>query len=112
MHGSTAPLPSDLFEFAVLDYHRNRRVSVRRRQHLFPVFEIVLGVEIFKRDSLAGVEFASFLTVRTAGFRIDFYLQAFLFVGDDVNAGSVYQSDFRLPSIGHNMLILRLSQHR
>jgi len=110
MHGSTAPLPSDLFEFAVLDYHRNRWVSIRRRQHLFPVFQVVLRVEIFKRDPFAGVELASFLTVRTAGFRIDFDLQAFLFVGDDVNADSVYQSDFRLPSIGHNMLILPLSE--
>ena len=70
MNRSAAPFPADGFKLPIFDNRRNRGVAFTVGEHLLAVFEIVLGVAVFKGDAEGGVMLAGFLTLWTTGLGV------------------------------------------
>ena len=74
MDRSAPAFPSDLFEFALFDDHRHRRVAFGESEHFPAVFAIILCVLFGERYSLAFVPGHSLCAVRAAWLCEDNYV--------------------------------------
>ena len=81
MDSSPTALPANLFEYSILNDDRNRWVSVGDCQHLFPVGQVVLRIELLECDSAFIVMFAGLRAIRTTRLRINFDFQSLSPVG-------------------------------